>query len=42
MAYKMPSTGDGSPGGRGLEGTDIRLDYKPVVMTRYQPMERKY
>ena len=28
------------------EGTellsDIRLDYKPVVMTRYEPMERKY
>ncbi|MFX4290785.1 succinate dehydrogenase flavoprotein subunit [Streptomyces bohaiensis] len=25
------------------EGTDsIRLDYKPVVQTRYQPMERKY
>ncbi len=22
--------------------TDIRLDYKPVVQTRYQPMERKY
>jgi succinate dehydrogenase / fumarate reductase, flavoprotein subunit len=22
--------------------TPIRLDYKPVVMTRYQPMERKY
>ena len=21
---------------------DIRLDYKPVVVTRYQPMERKY
>ena len=20
----------------------VRLDYKPVVMTRYQPMERKY
>jgi succinate dehydrogenase / fumarate reductase flavoprotein subunit len=20
----------------------IRLDYKPVVVTRYQPMERKY
>ncbi len=36
MAYKMPSTDEG------LEGTDIRLDYKPVVMTRYQPMERKY
>ncbi len=24
------------------EGSDIRLDYKPVVQTRYQPMERKY
>jgi succinate dehydrogenase / fumarate reductase, flavoprotein subunit len=22
--------------------TEIRLDYKPVVVTRYQPMERKY
>ena len=22
--------------------SDIRLDYKPVVMTRYEPMERKY
>jgi succinate dehydrogenase / fumarate reductase flavoprotein subunit len=22
--------------------SDIRLDYKPVVMTRYAPMERKY
>jgi succinate dehydrogenase / fumarate reductase, flavoprotein subunit len=21
---------------------NIRLDYKPVVQTRYQPMERKY
>ena len=21
---------------------DVRLDYKPVVVTRYQPMERKY
>ena len=32
MAYKQ-----------GLELTaDIRLDYKPVVQTRYQPMERKY
>ncbi|MFD3498481.1 succinate dehydrogenase flavoprotein subunit [Streptomyces sp. NPDC058678] len=27
----------------GDEGTEsIRLDYKPVVQTRYQPMERKY
>jgi succinate dehydrogenase / fumarate reductase flavoprotein subunit len=24
------------------EDGGIRLDYKPVVMTRYQPMERKY
>src|SRR5580765_1319525 len=32
MAYKQ-----------GTELTaDIRLDYKPVVQTRYQPMERKY
>lgn len=22
--------------------TSVRLDYKPVVVTRYQPMERKY
>jgi succinate dehydrogenase / fumarate reductase, flavoprotein subunit len=27
----------------GEDGTEsIRLDYKPVVQTRYQPMERKY
>ncbi|NJP66596.1 succinate dehydrogenase flavoprotein subunit [Streptomyces spiramenti] len=33
MAYREVDT----------EGTDsIRLDYKPVVQTRYQPMERKY
>jgi succinate dehydrogenase / fumarate reductase flavoprotein subunit len=32
MAYKQ---------GRELTA-DIRLDYKPVVQTRYQPMERKY
>ena len=24
------------------DGTGIRLDHKPVVQTRYQPMERKY
>jgi succinate dehydrogenase / fumarate reductase flavoprotein subunit len=24
------------------EGGSIRLDYKPVVQTRYQPMERRY
>ncbi|MBY8849840.1 succinate dehydrogenase/fumarate reductase flavoprotein subunit, partial [Saccharothrix sp. MB29] len=27
--------------GEGL-ASDIRLDYKPVTFTRYQPMERKY
>jgi succinate dehydrogenase / fumarate reductase flavoprotein subunit len=32
MAYKV---------GEGLTA-DIRLDYKPVVQTRYEPMERKY
>jgi succinate dehydrogenase / fumarate reductase flavoprotein subunit len=32
MAYKV---------GEGLL-SDIRLDYKPVVQTRYEPMERKY
>jgi succinate dehydrogenase / fumarate reductase flavoprotein subunit len=32
MAYKQ---------GEGLSA-DIRLDYKPVTFTRYQPMERKY
>jgi len=24
------------------QGDEIRLDYKPVVVTRYQPMERRY
>jgi succinate dehydrogenase / fumarate reductase flavoprotein subunit len=24
------------------DGNEIRLDYKPVTITRYQPMERKY
>ncbi|MFD7410468.1 hypothetical protein ACFV9B_02515, partial [Kitasatospora purpeofusca] len=33
MAYQEVAA-DGS--------TSIRLDYKPVVTTRYQPMERKY
>ena len=32
MAYKE---------GRNLL-SDVRLDYKPVVQTRYEPMERKY
>jgi succinate dehydrogenase / fumarate reductase flavoprotein subunit len=34
MAYMVPSSSGGPAG--------IRLDYKPVVITRYQPMERKY
>ena len=36
MAYRAPSAD--------ADGTEptIRLDYKPVVITRYQPMERKY
>ena len=32
MAYRV---------GEGLQA-EVRLDYKPVVQTRYQPMERKY
>jgi succinate dehydrogenase / fumarate reductase flavoprotein subunit len=36
MAYR-----EGSPSLSGLQSR-IRLDYKPVVQTRYQPMERKY
>ena len=34
MAYRVPNE-DGRPAG-------VRLDYKPVVQTRYEPMERKY
>ncbi|WP_024285266.1 succinate dehydrogenase flavoprotein subunit [Cellulomonas sp. KRMCY2] len=34
MAYVRPST-------TGV-GTEVRLDHKPVTVTRYQPMERKY
>ncbi len=36
MAYKQVSSD------RPQLTADIRLDYKPVVQTRYQPMERKY
>jgi succinate dehydrogenase / fumarate reductase flavoprotein subunit len=35
MAYRTNA-------GDGFGGSDVRLDYKPVTMTRYQPMERKY
>ena len=33
MAYRVPGAGDESA---------VRVDYKPVIVTRYQPMERKY
>ena len=32
MAYKVGTGPD----------AEVRLDYKPVVQTRYEPMERKY
>ncbi len=35
MAYRTNAS-------EGFGGSDVRLDYKPVTMTRYQPMERKY
>ena len=34
MAYLEPGSTDSGP--------SIRLDFKPVTMTRYKPMERKY
>jgi succinate dehydrogenase / fumarate reductase flavoprotein subunit len=34
MAYLEPGSADSGP--------SIRLDFKPVTMTRYKPMERKY
>jgi succinate dehydrogenase / fumarate reductase flavoprotein subunit len=37
MAYKVPD----ASGATSFQ-SDVRLDYKPVVQTRYQPMERKY
>jgi succinate dehydrogenase / fumarate reductase flavoprotein subunit len=37
MAYRV----SGSAPAGSLQA-EIRLDYKPVVQTRYQPMERKY
>jgi succinate dehydrogenase / fumarate reductase flavoprotein subunit len=53
MAYRRPTAGgrlpDGTagqapsgPGSSAPGSFDIVLDYKPVVMTRYEPMERKY
>jgi len=37
MAYREVSVAED-----GVETVNIRLDYKPVVQTRYKPMERKY
>jgi succinate dehydrogenase / fumarate reductase flavoprotein subunit len=39
MAYRAPVT-DVANGPRFAD--EVRLDYKPVTVTRYQPMERKY
>ena len=41
MAYRTGSA-DGTPLDAASPQAGIRLDYKPVVVTRYQPMERKY
>ncbi|MEV0088659.1 succinate dehydrogenase flavoprotein subunit [Saccharopolyspora sp. NPDC050642] len=44
MQYKVLPEEEDPNAPLGLTGfqADIRLDYKPVVVTRYQPMERKY
>ncbi|HTY28396.1 MAG TPA: succinate dehydrogenase flavoprotein subunit [Mycobacterium sp.] len=45
MAYKEPAGRSEATRGSGWATdllSDIRLDYKPVVQTRYEPMERKY
>ena len=36
MVYLEPGSADDGA------GRSLRLDYKPVTVTRYQPMERKY
>ncbi|MDR6862373.1 succinate dehydrogenase flavoprotein subunit [Phycicoccus sp. 3266] len=40
MAYRPAVDGDLSAGPSFAD--EVRLDYKPVTVTRYQPMERKY
>jgi succinate dehydrogenase / fumarate reductase flavoprotein subunit len=44
MSYKMLPEKQDPDAPLGLTGflSDIRLDYKPVTFTRYEPMERKY
>lgn len=44
MSYKILPEKEDPDAPLGLTGflADIRLDYKPVTFTRYEPMERKY
>jgi succinate dehydrogenase / fumarate reductase flavoprotein subunit len=42
MAYRAPLAGEGFGAESALFADEVRLDYKPVTVTRYQPMERKY
>ncbi|GAB3066823.1 MULTISPECIES: succinate dehydrogenase flavoprotein subunit [unclassified Phycicoccus] len=42
MAYRAPVAGEGFGADSPLFSDEVRLDYKPVTVTRYQPMERKY
>ncbi|ACU95610.1 succinate dehydrogenase flavoprotein subunit [Saccharomonospora viridis] len=44
MSYKILPEKDDPDAQLGLPGfrADLRLDYKPVTFTRYEPMERKY
>ncbi|GAA1208056.1 succinate dehydrogenase flavoprotein subunit [Prauserella alba] len=44
MTYKILPEKEDPDAPLGLTGftADLRLDYKPVVFTRYEPMERKY
>ncbi|MEO5982644.1 MAG: succinate dehydrogenase flavoprotein subunit [Pedococcus sp.] len=42
MAYRPPLAGEGFGADTPLFSDEVRLDYKPVTVTRYQPMERKY
>ena len=41
MAYRRVSTAEAADAA-GIPPHETRLDTKPVVVTRYQPMERKY
>src|SRR6476620_10089680 len=42
MAYRAPLAGEGFGAESALFADEVRLDYKPVTVTRYQPMARKY